>query len=194
MKGMLIHHFQTSPGAVHQDSDSRESSFGHFPRGCRTERGMGVDMESGIRAIDVSEVTAAIRDMCIRANCGLSKDMQDRLAEALESETSPVGKNVLQQLEKNLQIAGSEKIPICQDTGMAVVFMEVGQDVHFVGGDVNAAVNEGVRQGYTDGYLRKSVVSDPLLRKNTGDNTPAVLHVCIVPGNQVKITDRKSVV
>ena len=188
MKGVLIHHFQTSPGAVHQDSDSRESSFGHFPRGCRTERGMGVDMESGIRAIDVREVTAAIRDMCIRANCGLSKDMQDRLAEALESETSPVGKNVLQQLEKNLQIAGSEKIPICQDTGMAVVFMEVGQDVHFVGGDVNAAVNEGVRQGYTDGYLRKSVVSDPLLRKNTGDNTPAVLHVCIVPGNQVKIT------
>ena len=145
-------------------------------------------MESQIRSVDVAGVTSAIRDMCIRANCGLAKDMQDRLQEALARETSPVGKSVLTQLEQNLEIAGKEQIPICQDTGMAVVFMEIGQDVHFVGGDLNEAVNEGVRQGYTEGYLRKSVVSDPLLRKNTGDNTPAVLHLSMVPGDKVKIT------
>lgn len=145
-------------------------------------------MENAIRSVQTAEVTEAVRKMCMEANYGLSADMKDRLDEAYESETSPVGKSVLSQLEENLSIAGSEQVPICQDTGMAVVFLEIGQDVHFVGGNLEDAVNEGVRRGYTEGYLRKSVVSDPILRKNTGDNTPAVIHETIVPGDRVRIT------
>ena len=114
--------------------------------------------------------------------------MKKRLDEAVRGEESPLGRQILEQLEENLSIAGKDMIPICQDTGMAVVFMEIGQDVHFEGGDLTDAVNEGVRQGYVEGYLRKSVVKDPLIRENTKDNTPAILHTTIVPGNQVKIT------
>lgn len=126
--------------------------------------------------------------MCIEANISLSSDMQKGLARAGKEEISPLGKKVLEQLEENLEIAGQEQIPICQDTGMAVVFLEVGQDVHLIDGDLREAVNEGVRRGYREGYLRKSVVRDPILRENTGDNTPAVLYVKLVPGDQVKIT------
>ena len=114
--------------------------------------------------------------------------MKKRLDEAVQGEESPLGRQILEQLEENLSIAGKDMIPICQDTGMAVVFMEIGQDVHFEGGDLTDAVNEGVRQGYVEGYLRKSVVKDPLIRENTKDNTPAILHTTIVPGDQVKIT------
>ena len=126
--------------------------------------------------------------MCIEANISLSSDMQKGLARAGKEEISPLGKKVLEQLEENLEIAGQEQIPICQDTGMAVVFLEVGQDVHLIDGDLREAVNEGVRRGYREGYLRKSVVRDPILRENTGDNTPAVLYVKLVPGDQIKIT------
>ena len=126
--------------------------------------------------------------MCIEANISLSSDMQKGLAWAGKEEISPLGKKVLEQLEENLEIAGQEQIPICQDTGMAVVFLEVGQDVHLIDGDLREAVNEGVRRGYREGYLRKSVVRDPILRENTRDNTPAVLYVKLIPGDQVKIT------
>lgn len=146
------------------------------------------DTQSTIRELDVHIITDAVRQMCIDANHTLSADMRDSLQKALETEKLELGRKVLEQLELNLKIAGQDRIPICQDTGMAVVFMEVGQDVHLCGGDLTEAVNEGVRQGYVNGYLRKSVVSDPLLRKNTGDNTPAVLHVSIVPGTKVRIT------
>lgn len=141
-----------------------------------------------IRTINVDKVTENIREMCIEANHYLTPDMKKRLDEAVQGEESPLGRQILEQLEENLSIAGKDMIPICQDTGMAVVFMEIGQDVHFEGGDLTEAVNEGVRQGYVEGYLRKSVVNDPLIRENTKDNTPAVLHTTIVPGNQVKIT------
>ncbi len=141
-----------------------------------------------IREIDVIEITENIREMCIEANHYLSPDMRQSLKNAVESEDSPLGRQILGQLEENLQIAGDEMIPICQDTGMAVIFAEIGQDVHFVGGSFEEAVNEGVRRGYTDGFLRKSVVKDPLIRENTKDNTPAILHTEIVPGNRVKIT------
>ncbi|KIR02767.1 Fumarate hydratase class I, aerobic [Lachnospiraceae bacterium TWA4] len=141
-----------------------------------------------IRTISTDEIIAALKEMCIEANHFLSPDMKAALNEAIETETSPLGKKVLSQLEENLQIAGQEMIPICQDTGMAVVFMEIGQDVHIEGLPLMDAVNEGVRQGYVDGYLRKSVVADPLLRENTKDNTPAILHTQIVPGDQIKIT------
>ena len=143
---------------------------------------------NSVRKIEVSQVTEAVRDMCIAANYSLSADMQESLKKAQKDETSALGREVLSKLEENLQIAKTEQIPICQDTGMAVVFLEIGQDVHLVGGDLTDAVNEGVRKGYTEGYLRKSVVSDPLLRENTKDNTPAVIHMSIVPGNQVRIT------
>lgn len=143
---------------------------------------------SVIREIEVSEITEAVRDMCIAANYGLSEDMRDSLREAAGAEASPLGRQILNQLQENLKIAGTKQIPICQDTGMAVVFLEIGQDVHLTGGDLENAVNEGVRRGYTEGYLRKSVVSDPLLRENTRDNTPAVIHTSIVPGDQVRIT------
>ncbi len=141
-----------------------------------------------MREIEVSTLTQTIKDMCIEANHFLTPDMKARLESAAGTETSPVGKKVLSQLQDNLKIAGEEMIPICQDTGMAVIFLEVGQDVHFIGGDLEEAVQEGIRRGYVDGYLRKSVVKDPLIRENTGDNTPGVIHYKIVPGDQVKIT------
>ncbi len=141
-----------------------------------------------LREINVSDITEAIRDMCIEANYGLADDMKNSLEGALRTEGSSLGKQILQQLEENLTIASEEHIPICQDTGMAIIFMEIGQDVHFVGGNLSDAVNDGVRQGYISGYLRKSVVADPLIRKNTEDNTPAVLHTTIVSGDRVRIT------
>lgn len=141
-----------------------------------------------IRSINVDKVTENIREMCIEANHYLTPDMKKRLYDAAGREESPLGRQILEQLEENLSIAAEEMIPICQDTGMAVVFIEIGQDVHFEGGDLTEAVNEGVRQGYVEGYLRKSVVGDPLIRENTRDNTPAILHTSIVAGNQVKIT------
>lgn len=141
-----------------------------------------------IREINVSEITAAIKEMCIQANHFLSPDMDKALKAATANEESPLGKKILNQLQENLKIAGEDMIPICQDTGMAVFFIEIGQDVHFTGGVLEDAINEGVRQGYTDGYLRKSVVKDPLIRENTKDNTPAVIHYSIVSGDKVKIT------
>lgn len=141
-----------------------------------------------MRNISVNEITNNIKEMCIEANHFLSKDMKDALQNAFEKEESKVGKNVLGQLHKNLEIAANDMIPICQDTGMAVIFMEIGQEVHFTDGNLEEAINEGVRLGYTEGFLRKSVVSDPLIRENTKDNTPAVIHYSIVSGEQVKIT------
>ena len=141
-----------------------------------------------IREIDVQELTDTIKEMCIQANHYLSPDMDLAMKQAAETEESELGKKILNQLQENLQIADKEMIPICQDTGMAVIFIEIGQDVHFTGGDFTEAVNEGVRRGYVDGFLRKSVVKDPLIRENTKDNTPAVIHTSIVPGNEVKIT------
>ena len=141
-----------------------------------------------MRNISVTEITKNIKEMCIEANHFLSDDMKYALQTALEKEESEVGKNVLSQLHKNMEIAAEDMIPICQDTGMAVIFMEIGQEVHFTDGNLEDAVNEGVRQGYIEGYLRKSVVSDPLIRENTKDNTPAVIHYSIVSGEQVKIT------
>ena len=141
-----------------------------------------------MRNIDVSEITKAVKKLCIDANHTLSPDMEKALYNAADEETSELGKKILEQLKENLQIAGNDMIPICQDTGMAVFFIKVGQEVHFTGGCLTDAINEGVRQGYTEGYLRKSVVSDPLIRKNTGDNTPAVIHYDIVQGDRVEIT------
>lgn len=141
-----------------------------------------------MRNISVNEITNNIKEMCIEANHFLSKDMKDALQNAFEKEESEVGKNVLGQLHKNLEIAADDMIPICQDTGMAVIFMEIGQEVHFTDGNLEEAINEGVRLGYTEGFLRKSVVSDPLIRENTKDNIPAVIHYSIVSGEQVKIT------
>lgn len=141
-----------------------------------------------VREINVKDLTVNIKEMCIEANHYLSSDMDKALKDAVDSEESTLGKKILNQLLENLQIADQEMIPICQDTGMTVVFLEIGQDVHFVGGDLTEAVNEGVRSGYVDGYLRKSVVGDPLIRENTKDNTPAILHTEIVPGDKVKIT------
>ena len=141
-----------------------------------------------IRNIDISQITETVKEMCIQANHFLSEDMDIALKKATEKEESDLGKKVLNQLQDNLKIAAEEMIPICQDTGMAVIFMEIGQDVHFEGGNIEDAINEGVRQGYVDGYLRKSVVKDPIYRENTKDNTPAVIHYDMVPGDQVKIT------
>lgn len=141
-----------------------------------------------IRTINTEEITAVVKEMCIEANHFLSKDMDAAMKNALENEKSELGKKILNQLQDNLKIAGKEMIPICQDTGMAVFFVEIGQDVHFKGEWIENAINEGVRQGYTNGYLRKSVVKDPIIRENTKDNTPAVIHYSIVPGNQVTIT------
>lgn len=141
-----------------------------------------------IRTINTDEIIEKIKEMCISANHFLSKDMDLCLKEATDSEKSELGKKILNQLQDNLKIAGEEMIPICQDTGMAVIFMEIGQNVHFEGINLEDAINEGVRKGYTEGYLRKSVVGDPILRENTKDNTPAVIHYSIVPGDQVKIT------
>ena len=141
-----------------------------------------------MRTVNVSELTKSIKEMCIEANHYLSKDMETTLKCARETEASPLGKQILNQLSENLKIVADDMIPICQDTGMAVVFLEIGQDVHLEGGSVEDAVNEGVRLGYTEGFLRKSVVRDPIERVNTGDNTPAVIHYHIVPGEKVKIT------
>ena len=141
-----------------------------------------------MRIINVNTITQNIKDMCIKANHFLAEDMDQAMKHALDTEQSPLGRQILDQLQDNLKIADEEMIPICQDTGMAVIFLEVGQDVHFEGAAIEDAVNEGVRQGYTEGFLRKSVVGDPLIRENTKDNTPAVIHYSIVPGDQVKIT------
>lgn len=141
-----------------------------------------------MRDVNVSEITKNIKEMCIEANHFLSEDMKKVFKNAVDSEESPLGKKVLNQLNENLSIAASDMIPICQDTGMAVIFINVGQEVHFTGGDITDAINEGVREGYVEGYLRKSVVSDPLIRENTKDNTPAVIHYSIVPGDKVEIT------
>ena len=140
-----------------------------------------------MREIDVKEISDNISEMCIEINHRLSADMLKVLSDAKDSEKSELGRQILSQLQDNLKIAEEEMIPICQDTGMAVIFLEIGQDVHLVGGDLTEAVNEGVRKGYTEGYLRKSVVSDPIIRKNTGDNTPAIIHEKIVPGEKVRI-------
>ncbi len=141
-----------------------------------------------MRNINVSEVTDAVRDLCIEANHYLAPDMKKALSEAVINEEAELGKQILKQLEDNLKIAEEDMIPICQDTGMAVVFINIGQDVHFEGGNLEDAINEGVRRGYVDGFLRKSVVSDPIERINTKDNTPAVIHYNIVPGDKVDIT------
>lgn len=141
-----------------------------------------------MREVNVSEITGNIKEMCIEANHYLSPDMKEVFAQAVRDEEAPLGKQILNQLSENLEIAATDMIPICQDTGMAVVFINVGQDVHLVGGDITDAINEGVRQGYVEGYLRKSVVGDPIIRDNTKDNTPAVIHFGIVPGDKVEIT------
>ena len=140
-----------------------------------------------MRTLNVEEISKNIKEMCIEANHFLSKDMDIAMKNAVSTEKSPLGKKILSQLQDNLKIAGKDMIPICQDTGMAVVFLEIGQDVHFEGGNLEDAVNEGIRRGYVDGYLRKSVVKDPILRENTTDNTPGIIHYKIVPGDQVKI-------
>ena len=141
-----------------------------------------------MRELDVKVITENIKEMCIEATHFLTEDMKNVLDDSVTKEESPLGKQILQQLQENLQIAGDEMIPICQDTGMAVVFIKVGQDVHLTGGNIEDAINEGVRQGYTEGYLRKSVVKDPIIRENTKDNTPAIIHYSIVEGNDVEIT------
>lgn len=141
-----------------------------------------------IRTVNTDEIIKNVKEMCIEANHYLSPDMDDAMKKAVTTEKSELGRKILNQLQDNLKIADEETIPICQDTGMAVIFLEVGQDVHFEGMAIEDAVNEGVRQGYTEGFLRKSVVGDPLLRENTKDNTPAVVHYSIVPGDKVKIT------
>lgn len=141
-----------------------------------------------MRELHVSEITKEIKEMCIEANHFLSKDMDIAMKNALSTEKAPLGCQILTQLQENLQIAGEDMIPICQDTGMAVIFVEIGQEVHFIGGSLEEAINEGVRQGYTEGFLRKSVVGDPLIRENTKDNTPAVIHYEMVTGDKVTIT------
>lgn len=141
-----------------------------------------------MRTVEVVQITKQIKEMCIEANYFLAPDMRQAIERAADAEGTEIGRHILGKLCENMQIAGEDMIPICQDTGMAVVFMEIGQEVHFVGGCLEDAINEGVRQGYREGYLRKSVVGDPLIRENTKDNTPAVIHYQIVPGEQVKIT------
>lgn len=141
-----------------------------------------------MKILNVREITENIKEMCIEANHFLSEDMKCVLCNAAETEEAPLGRQILEQLQENMRIAGEDMIPICQDTGMAVVFLEVGQEVHFEGGSLEEAVHEGVRKGYTEGFLRKSVVKDPIFRENTKDNTPAVIHCEIVPGDRVKIT------
>lgn len=141
-----------------------------------------------MRTINTSQIEEALEGMCVEASHFLSEDMREALGNAQNRETSELGKQILGKLEENLKIAGEEMIPICQDTGMAVVFVEIGQDVHIEGGNLEEAVNNGIRKGYINGYLRKSVVSDPLIRNNTGDNTPAVIYYEIVPGDKLKLT------
>ena len=141
-----------------------------------------------MKTINIKEITQTIKELCIEANYFLTPDMDKALKTATDSEKSPLGKQILNQLQENLRIAGDDMIPICQDTGMAVIFMEIGQDVHFEGGNLEDAINEGVRQGYMEGFLRKSIVKDPLIRENTKDNTPAIIHYEITTGETVKIT------
>ena len=141
-----------------------------------------------MRIINVNTITQNIKDMCIKANHFLAEDMDQAMKHALDTEQSPLGRQILDQLQDNLKIAAEDMIPICQDTGMAVIFLKVGQDVHFEGGSLEDAVNEGVRQGYVEGFLRKSVVGDPIIRENTKDNTPAIIHTRIVKGDKIKIT------
>ena len=141
-----------------------------------------------MREVHSEEITKNIKEMCIEANHFLSPDMKKVFDNARKNEKSPLGCQILEQLDENLKIAGEDMIPICQDTGMAVVFIEIGQDVHIVGENIEDAINQGVREGYVDGFLRKSVVKDPILRENTKDNTPAVIHYSIVPGENVEIT------
>ena len=141
-----------------------------------------------MRIINTDEIIYNIKEMCIEANHYLAPDMLNVFNNARKNEKSPLGSQILEQLDENLKIAAEDMIPICQDTGMAVVFMEIGQDVHIEGENLEDAINEGVRRGYVDGYLRKSVVSDPIIRENTKDNTPAVIHYSIVPGENIKIT------
>lgn len=141
-----------------------------------------------MRTLKVSEITEAVKDMCIEANHFLTEDMKCALEKAALTEESILGRQILEQLQENLRIAGDDRIPICQDTGMAVIFVEVGQEIHFEGGTLTEAIQEGVRRGYQEGFLRKSVVKDPLIRENTRDNTPAVIHYDIVSGDRVKIT------
>lgn len=140
-----------------------------------------------MREIPVSEITEAVKKLCISANYNLNSDVYSAIENSRDNEQSPIGKNILSQLLENADLAKENCKPICQDTGMAVIFMEVGQEVHFTGGNITDAINEGVRQGYIEGYLRKSVVSDPILRVNTKDNTPAIIHYNIVEGDKVKI-------
>ena len=135
-----------------------------------------------MRELHVSEITEAVRRMAVEANTELGQDVLDAFGRCRAAEESPTGRDILDQLTENARIARDEKMPLCQDTGFAVVFVDLGQDVHLVGGGLQEAVNEGVRRGYAEGYLRKSIVADPLRRKNTGDNTPAVVHVKVVPG------------
>lgn len=141
-----------------------------------------------MRTIHTNEITSNIKEMCIEANLQLADDVVGAISNAENTEESEIGKKILGQLQENMQIAKQESIPICQDTGMAVVFIKIGQDVHIEGENLEDAINEGIRQGYVDGYLRKSVVKDPLLRENTKDNTPGIIHYEIVPGEQVEIT------
>ncbi len=141
-----------------------------------------------MRTLEVSEVTKAVKELCIKANHKLAPDMEKALLDAGKREESELGKKILGQLKENLDIAENDMIPICQDTGMAVFFVKVGQDVHVTGGNLTDAINQGVREGYTEGFLRKSVVEDPIIRKNTGDNTPAIIHYDIVPGDKLTIT------
>jgi fumarate hydratase subunit alpha len=141
-----------------------------------------------MRKVDVKKIEDALRDMSIKTNFYVGEDVLCAFDESLKTETSPVGKEIINNLIKNADIAKNDQVPICQDTGMAVVFVELGQEVELINGNITDAINEGVRRGYTDGYLRKSVVEDPLLRKNTGDNTPAVIYYDIVPGDKVKVT------
>lgn len=142
----------------------------------------------GMRVINTDTIVKNIKEMCIEANYNLSKDMEGAILDANQKEESPIGKQILDQLNENINIAREELIPICQDTGMAIVFMKIGQDVHIEGMSLEDAINEGIRQGYTEGYLRKSVVKDPLIRVNTNDNTPGIIHYEIVPGENIEIT------
>jgi len=153
-----------------------------------TNRNNVIREDENMRTISTDEIIKNIKEMCIEANYYLSDDMKQKIDHACRMEESPLGRQILSQLEENMQIAEDNQIPICQDTGMAVVFLKIGQDVHIEGMNLEDAVNEGIRQGYVEGYLRKSVVNDPFIRENTKDNTPAVIHYSIVPGENIKLT------
>lgn len=141
-----------------------------------------------MREVSTEEITKNIKEMCIEANFTLSDDVKNKIINSAAVEESEIGKKILNQLEENMNIADSDNIPICQDTGMAVIFIKIGQDVHITGGNLEDAINQGVREGYIEGYLRKSVVKDPIIRENTKDNTPAVIHYEIIPGDKIEIT------